>query len=50
MQTLHVRGKYGTVKLLDKATNGKIDIKVSVSIMKDVVQPYYEESVLIQGL
>ncbi len=44
-----LRGKFGTVKLIEKETTEKIDIKVSVSIMKDVVQPYYEENVTIQG-
>ena len=29
--------------------NEKLDIKVPISLMKDVVQPYYEESVVIQG-
>jgi hypothetical protein len=44
-----LRGKYGTVKLKEKATAEKLDIKVSVSIMKDVVQPYYEENVTVLG-
>jgi hypothetical protein len=44
-----VRGAYGTVKLLEKDTNHKYDLKVPISIMKDVVQPYYEENVSIQG-
>jgi hypothetical protein len=44
-----VRGVYGTVKLLEKDTNHKFDLKVPISIMKDVVQPYYEEHVSIQG-
>lgn len=41
--------KYGTVKLIERDTNNKIDLKVFVSIMKDVVQPYYEENVIVQG-
>ena len=44
-----LRGKYGTVKLLEKNINKKFDIKVPISIMKDVVQPFYEENVSIQG-
>ncbi|TYT73149.1 hypothetical protein FIM25_16645 [Desulfobotulus mexicanus] len=41
--------KYGTVSLLQKETGEKIKIYVPLSIMKDVVQPYYEEFVTIQG-
>jgi len=44
-----LKGKYGTVRLVERNTNDKFDIKVPISIMKDVVQPYYEESVIIQG-
>jgi hypothetical protein len=44
-----LRGSYGIVKLLEKNTNQKYDLKVPISIMKDVVQPYYEEHVSIQG-
>jgi tetratricopeptide (TPR) repeat protein len=44
-----LRGKYGTVKLIEKETNKKYDLKVPISIMKDVVQPFYEEYVIIQG-
>jgi hypothetical protein len=44
-----VRRTYGTVKLLEKDTNRKYDLKVPISIMKDVVQPYYEEHVSIRG-
>lgn len=44
-----LKGRYGTVKLVRKDNNDKIDIKVPVAIMKDVVQPYYEENVTIQG-
>lgn len=44
-----LRGKYGTVGLVEQGTNEKFDIKVPISIMKDVVQPYYEESVVVQG-
>jgi hypothetical protein len=44
-----LKGKYGTVRLVKHDTKEKFDIKVPISIMKDVVQPYYEESVVIQG-
>jgi len=44
-----LRGKFGTVKLLEKESREKLNFKVPISIMKDVVQPYYEESVNIQG-
>lgn len=44
-----LKGKYGTVRLVEHDTKEKFDIKVPISIMKDVVQPYYEESVVIQG-
>lgn len=44
-----LKGKYGTVRLVERDTNVKFDIKVPISIMKDVVQPYYEESVIVQG-
>lgn len=44
-----LQGKFGTVKLIEKETANKIEIKVSVSIMKDVVQPYYEENVTVHG-
>jgi hypothetical protein len=44
-----LKGKFGTVKLIEKETNKQIYIKVPVSIMKDVVKPYYEELVDIHG-
>ena len=44
-----VHRTYGTVKLLEKDTNHKYELKVPISIMKDVVQPYYEEHVSIRG-
>jgi len=42
-------GKFGTVKLIEMETKEKHMIKVPRSIMKDVVQPFYEEQVTIQG-
>ncbi|MEW6586736.1 MAG: hypothetical protein AB1442_14160, partial [Nitrospirota bacterium] len=44
-----IGGRYGTVWLIERITNKKRVIKVPTSIMKDVVQPFYEELVLIQG-
>ncbi|GAB1352251.1 hypothetical protein MASR1M12_09820 [Erysipelotrichia bacterium] len=43
------RGKFGLVKLLETDSGNDISIKVPLTIMKDVVQPYYEEKVLVQG-
>jgi len=40
-------GKYGTVVLVEFNTLTKHTVKVPISIMKDVVQPYYEEVVTI---
>jgi len=42
-------GNFGTVKLIEMETKEKHMIKVPRSIMKDVVQPFYEELVTIQG-
>lgn len=42
-------GKFGTVKLIEMETKEKHMIKVPIPIMKDVVQPFYEELVTIQG-
>jgi len=42
-------GKFGTVKLIEMENKEKHMIKVPRSIMKDVVQPFYEEQVTIQG-
>ncbi len=39
--------KYGTVKLLEAETGHPHNIKVPIALMKDVVQPYYEERVSI---
>ncbi|MFX0204362.1 MAG: hypothetical protein ACFFDT_00125 [Candidatus Hodarchaeota archaeon] len=41
-------GKYGNVKLTEKDTHITHSIKVPISIMKDVVQPFYEENVVIE--
>ncbi|HVF49465.1 MAG TPA: tetratricopeptide repeat protein [Pyrinomonadaceae bacterium] len=38
---------YGTVKLMETATGESHTIKVPIALMKDVVQPYYEERVSI---
>lgn len=38
--------KFGTVKLIDADTRAHL-IKVPIALMKDVVQPYYEERVVI---
>ncbi len=43
-----LRGKFGTVTLVETKSGQRKTIKVPISIMKDVVQPYYEESVTIQ--
>lgn len=40
------RRKYGLVKLVDE-TEGTYSIKVPIALMKDVVQPFYEERVSI---
>jgi hypothetical protein len=39
--------KYGTVKLLEAETGHPYNIKVPIALMKDVVQPYYEERVSV---
>jgi hypothetical protein len=44
-----LRGKFGTVKLIEMETKREHMINVPRSIMKDVVQPFYEEMVTIQG-
>ena len=44
-----LKGKYGTVYLHKKDPNERLLIKVPISLMKDVVKPYYEESVIVQG-
>ncbi|MDQ1317618.1 MAG: hypothetical protein QG588_1271, partial [Candidatus Poribacteria bacterium] len=43
------RGKFGTVKLTDVDTGVIHKIKVPISLMKDIVQPFYEECVVIHG-
>lgn len=42
-----LKRKYGTVKLIQKDDGTFINVKVAIALMKDVVQPYYEESVKI---
>jgi hypothetical protein len=44
-----IKGKFGTVKLIDSDTKRTHNINVPISLMKDVVQPFYEEYVIIQG-
>ncbi len=39
--------KVGSVKLLDVETGKPVTIKVPLALMKDVVQPYYEEKVIV---
>jgi hypothetical protein len=41
-------GKFGTVKLTEEDTRSTHEIKVPRAIMKDVVQPFYEENVNIR--
>ena len=40
---------YGTVRLLSPTQAGPLSIKVPIALMKDVVQPYYEELVTISA-
>ena len=42
-------GKFGTVKLKERESKETFIIKVPISLMKDVVQPFYEERVTIHG-
>jgi hypothetical protein len=39
--------KFGTVKLTDNETGNLLTIKVPIALMKDVVQPFFEERVTI---
>ncbi|MEK6302158.1 MAG: hypothetical protein AABO41_15720 [Acidobacteriota bacterium] len=41
--------KYGTVKLTVPETGATHKIEVPIALMKDVVQPYYEERVTVKG-
>lgn len=41
------RGKFGTVHLTDPETGVEHRIRVPISLMKDVVQPYYNEPVSV---
>lgn len=41
------RSKFGIVKLKDPETNSEHTIKVPIALMKDVVQPFYEERVAV---
>jgi tetratricopeptide (TPR) repeat protein len=41
--------KYGTVKLTVPETGAIHRIEVPIALMKDVVQPYYEEQVIVNG-
>ncbi|MCF8124485.1 MAG: hypothetical protein K9K34_18945 [Desulfarculaceae bacterium] len=41
--------KFGKVKLMEDSNTKPYEIKVPISLMKDVVQPYYEERVSITG-
>lgn len=44
---MRARRKYGTVKLTEKDNGAEHTIRVPIALMKDIVQPYYEESVSI---
>jgi len=44
-----LKKKFGTVKLTETDTGYTHNIYVPISLMKDVVQPFYEELVIIQG-
>jgi len=39
--------KFGTVQLIDSSTGEVQSIHVPIALMKDVVQPYYEENVIV---
>jgi hypothetical protein len=42
-----IKNKFGTVKLREKDSSKDIKILVPVGLMKDVVQPYYDEKVSV---
>ncbi len=42
-------GNFGSVKLWNQKDKSTKNISVPIAIMKDVVQPFYEENVVIQG-
>ncbi|MCI5164878.1 MAG: hypothetical protein D3903_02010 [Candidatus Electrothrix sp. GM3_4] len=44
-----LKGKFGSVKLWCPKDQKTYNIAVSISLMKDIVQPFYEENVIIQG-
>ena len=44
-----IKGKFGSVKLFCPKTQNTYNIAVPISLMKDIVQPFYEENVIIQG-
>lgn len=41
--------KFGTIQIVDNSTGQRESIKVPIGLMKDTVQPYYEEIVEIEG-
>ncbi|MBI1765666.1 MAG: hypothetical protein HYR56_30045 [Acidobacteria bacterium] len=41
------KDKFGTVKLVDAESNTEHKLRVPIALMKDVVQPYYGERVLV---
>lgn len=43
------RGRFGTVKLHEAGTGAQHVIRVPIALMKDIVQPFYEESVVIDA-
>lgn len=48
-KTPMVRRKFGAIQVVDNSTGQKISIRVPIGVMKDTVQPYYEEMVEIEG-
>jgi hypothetical protein len=42
-------GKFGTVGLDSRELGTRVTIKVPIGLMKDTVQPYFEESVAVSG-
>jgi hypothetical protein len=47
--SLRIEGKHGIVKLRNDEENKTYSVRVPLTQMQDVVQPYYEEYVIITG-
>ncbi len=47
--SLKIEGKHGIVKLLNEKENKTYSVRVPLTQMQDVVQPYFEEYVIITG-